>query len=45
MKEIHTYQRKARLMKTIKNITHKGITYINEFGTEGFVDFKKCNEG
>lgn len=32
-------------MKIITNITREGITYIDEFGSEGFVDFKKCNEG
>ena len=32
-------------MKIINSITNKGITYINELGTEEFIDFKKCNEG
>lgn len=31
-------------MNSIKSVSTNGINYVDDNGTEGFVDFKQCNE-
>lgn len=31
-------------MKLIKSVTTEGISYVDENGIEGYVDFKQCSE-
>jgi len=31
-------------VKIIKRVTNEGISYIDDSGSQGYVDFKQCNE-